>query len=890
VLEGKSWTRLLWVAAAAFAVPAAASAHGASGDHAGLGDGLRHPLLGWDHLLAMLAVGVWAAQQRGRAALAIPAAFLAAMSLGGFAGARGVAFGATEASVALSVLAFGALALFRVRCAAALALPLVAGLAFCHGLAHGNELPGTASLASFGAGFTVATAALHGAGWLLARAVSAAIATMLVGHAAVADADGSASEEARGLVIAHLHPPEGVEEIVVEGRATPLVRVAESASSGTIGARELERRPTLRPGEVLETIPGVILTQHAGGGKANQFFLRGFNLDHGTDFATSVGGIPVNLPSHGHGQGYTDLNLLIPELVERVHFRKGPYYADVGDFASAGSAEIEYFDRLDQSLVHVEVGRFGHQRAAAASSLPVAGGDLLFGGEFLHQDGPWKGPDDFVRGVGVLRYSRGDADNGARATAMAYHGSWSSSDQIAESAVDDAVAPIGRFGALDDDTGGESQRYGLSGDWHRSDSNSATKVGVYGFYYDLDLVSNFTYFLADPLLGDEFEQQDERWTAGLDARHTWFTETFAFDHEASIGFQLRNDAIENGLFDTVDGAATAKAGGTLPAVVRDDRIWQTSLAPYAEVESRWLDWMRTVAGVRLDAYRFDVDDRRDLNSGTRWDVIASPKGTLVLGPWYETELYFQGGLGFHSNDARGVNLRNDPITGTPFDSDGNRVERADPLVRTKGAEIGLRNTAVPGLQSTLAFWWLAIDSELLFVGDAGTTEASRPSRRYGVEFANYWTPLDWLTLDADVSLSHARFRDHDTSLANPTPGASDGNQVPGAIESVVAAGITAHDWHGLSASLRLRYFGPRPLVEDDSVRSDRTLLLSAGVEWKFWEHWRLSAELFNLLDRHDHDIEYFYESQISPSAAPLEQKHVHPVEPISLRVGLTAQF
>jgi outer membrane receptor protein involved in Fe transport len=194
------------------------------------------------------------------------------------------------------------------------------------------------------------------------------------------------------------------------------------------------------------------------------------------------------------------------------------------------------------------------------------------------------------------------------------------------------------------------------------------------------------------------------------------------------------------------------------------------------------------------------------------------------------------------------------------------------------------------LQSTLAFWWLDIDSELVFVGDAGTTEASRPSRRVGLELANYWTPLDWLTLDADLSISRARFRDNDTSLSNPSPGASDGNHIPGAIESVVAAGITAHDWHGHAASLRLRYFGPRPLIEDDSVRSDRTLLLSAGLEWKFWEHWTLSAELFNLLDRHDNDIEYFYESQISPSAAPLEQKHVHPVEPISLRVGLTARF
>ncbi len=857
--------RLLLATAALLLAPASALAHTGAGLGHALGDGLAHPLAGADHLLAMLAVGIWTAQQRGRASLAIPAAFLAAMGLGGLAGASALPLPAVAPMIALSLAVFGGLAVARARLGAVPVALLAGGFASFHGFAHGSELPPAASFASFGTGFLVASAALQGMGWLLARAFVALLAALLSGQAAFGQArTGSPTPPAS----AQTEPPEGVEEIVIEGRGAGALDARDSASEGRIGAEQLALRPLLRPGELLEAVPGVVLTQHSGGGKANQIFLRGFNLDHGTDFATSIDGVPLNLPSHGHGQGYTDLNPLIPELVERVHFRKGPYYAELGDFASAGAAEIELFDRLDRSLARVEVGRFGHQRGVAASSLPLSGGDLLYAGEILHADGPWKEPDDFVRGVGVLRYSRGSAARGFRATAMAYEGRWDSSDQIAES----AIPAIGRLGSLDDTTGGESRRHGLSAEWWRRGAAGEARILGYGFYSDLDLFSNFTYFLGDPALGDQFEQRDRRLGAGLDARRSWIREAFGFASETALGLQLRNDAVRNALLGTRERVPVDKQSG--PATIRSDRILQTSLAPFVSSETRWLDWLRSEVGVRVDAYRFEVDDRRDLNSGTRWDAIASPKGSLVLGPWLDTALYLQGGGGFHSNDARGVVQRADPISLAP-------VARADPLVRTRGAELGLRSARIPGLESTLALWWLDLASELVFVGDAGTTEASRPSRRFGLELAGDWTPLDWLGLDAQLSLSRARFRDRDTG---------EGNRVPGAIESVVAAGIRAHGWHGLGASLRLRYFGPRPLSEDGRVRSDPTLLLSAALAFEFWRHWTLSAEAFNLLDRRDNDIEYFYESAIAPGAAPAEQKHVHPVEPLSLRIGLGARF
>jgi hypothetical protein len=671
-------------------------------------------------------------------------------------------------------------------------------------------------------------------------------------------------------------------EMLVRGRGDSLIGIANSATQGTVGAEQLERRPISRGGELLETVPGVIVTQHAGGGKANQYFLRGFNLDHGTDFATSLDGMPVNLPTHGHGQGYTDMNIVIPELVERVNYQKGVYYADTGDFGSAGAARLETFRTLPMSLAVVEGGMFGYGRAVFASSPKLGDGTLLYGLEALHHDGPWRNPEDFQKFNGQVTYSRGDEANGVSVTARGYHGKWESSDQVAASAVDEGLVPF--FGSLDDTTGGDSGRYSLQGEWHRSDDRSTTHAMVYGFHSDLDLFSNFTYFLTDPRLGDQFEQVDRRWVAGLQAAHTIHSQWWEKEVDNTLGLQARHDSIENGLYQTqgrqrVD-KINAADGSVLPATTRSDDVLQTSVGIYYENKIRWTEKFRTVAGVRGDFYAFDVESLRPENSGTRTDGLPSPKGGVVFGPWARTEIYLQGGLGFHSNDGRGTTTRVDPVTGSPLDGEGNPIRRADPLVPTVGAEIGVRTLALEGLQSTVSVWWLDIDSELLFVGDAGTTEASRPSRRYGVEWANYYQLTKHLTLDADLSFSHAEFRDEDPS----------GNHIPGSIETVVATGLTYHSDQGLFGGLRLRYFGPRPLIEDNSLRSGETLLVGLQVGYRFNRTWTLTAEVFNLLDRRDHDIDYAYESRVRPGDAALTQIHYHPVEPIQARFGLTARF
>ncbi|MGH9636966.1 MAG: TonB-dependent receptor, partial [Candidatus Angelobacter sp.] len=556
-----------------------------------------------------------------------------------------------------------------------------------------------------------------------------------------------------------------------------------------MGVTEIQERPILRSGEVLEAIPGVMITQHAGGGKANQYFLRGFNLDHGTDFAIFLDGMPLNLPSHAHGEGYADMNTVIPELVERLDFEKGPYYADVGNYGSAGSAHVAFFKTLPKNFFKVEGGMYGFGRAVFSVSQKLGSGGLLYGGEVYHDDGPWKHPDNYYKFNGFLTYSQGGDSDGFSITARAYHGTWHSSDQIAEN----AVPLVGFFGTLNPTDGGHSQRYSLQAEWHRKGTNSETKVMVYGFYYDLDLFSDFTYFLTDPVRGDQFEQKDSRWVAGLDARHTILSQWFGRKVENTFGMQVRNDWIHNGLFQTENRVRVDKTdsftGNTLPATTQADRFTDTQAGFYAENKIQWAEKFRTVAALRGDEEYFDVTSLVTAsNSGTASKFLPSPKLSLIFGPWSNTELYLQGGLGFHSNDGRGTTQTVEPVSGeNPFSN--TPATPIPPLIPTKGAEIGMRTGVVPHLQSTLSLWYLHSASELQQSGDTGGTTASRqPSDRYGFEWANYYTPLEHVAFDFDLANSKALFSEIDGDDA--APGSPGGRRVPEAVGLVISSGIT----------------------------------------------------------------------------------------------------
>jgi hypothetical protein len=677
--------------------------------------------------------------------------------------------------------------------------------------------------------------------------------------------------------------------INVQSRADSLIGIAASATQGTVGATEIQERPILRSGEVLETIPGVMITQHAGGGKANQYFLRGFNLDHGTDFAIFLDGMPLNLPSHAHGEGYADMNTVIPEFVERVDYEKGPYAADVGNYGSAGSAHLVFFKTLPQNFLTVEGGMYGFGRAVFGVSHNLGSGSLLYGGEVSHDDGPWKHPDDYYKFNGFLTYSKGSDANGFSITARGYHGKWNSSDQIAEN----AVPLVGFFGTLNSTDGGNSQRYSLQAEWHRRSTSSETQIMVYGFYYDLDLFSDFTYFLTDPVRGDQFEQKDNRWVAGLDARHTVFGQWFGHKVENTFGLQTHNDWIHNGLFQSEDRVRVDKTdsstGNTLPATTEADRFTDTQVGFYAENKIQWADKFRTVAAMRGDLEYFDVTSLvTSANSGTASKFLPSPKLSLIFGPWSNTEFYVQAGFGFHSNDGRGATQTVEPVSAdNPFPN--TPVSRIPALIPTKGAEIGVRTLAAKHLQSTLSFWYLHSASELQQSGDTGGTVASRqPSDRYGVEWANYYTPLEHLAFDFDLANSRALFTIVDGDDA--APGSPGGRRVPEAVGLVISSGITLHDLKNFSGSMRLRYFGPRDLTSDGIYRSKLTALLNAELGYRINERWRVSAEFLNLLNRRDHDIDYAYASQITPTATPAFTDVFHPVEPFQVRFGLHYRF
>jgi len=707
--------------------------------------------------------------------------------------------------------------------------------------------------------------------------------------------------------------------ITVQGREDDLVGIASSATQGTVGANEIEDRPILRSGEVLETIPGVIITQHAGGGKANQYFLRGFNLDHGTDIAISLDGLPLNLPSHAHGEGYADMNTVIPEFVQRTDFQKGPYYADVGNYGSAGSADLVFFKILPQNFFQAEGGMYGYERAVFGVSEKVGSGNLLFGGEFYHDDGPWTHADNFYKYNGLLTYSRGDDVNGFSITARAYRGTWSSSDQIPIT----AVPLVGFFGALNPTDGGDSDRYSLQAEWHRQNDHSRTQIVGYGFYYYLNLFSDFTYYLNDPVRGDQFEQQDSRFAAGVKVRHTIFGDFLGRKMENSIGLDVRNDWVRNGLYRTENRKRTDKNDITacddepidactanpnltavLPADTDVNRFTDTMVGFYVENKIDWAEKFRTVLAFRGDQAFYSVTNLTPsytaselpgapvvnfaaANSGRVTQFMPEPKASLIFGPWSKTEFYVQGGFSFHSNDARGATQTQEPISpDNPFPTATPRIQA---LIQTKGSEVGVRTTAAPHLQSTFSLWYLHSQSELLQDGDTGGTVASlSPSNRYGIEWANYYTPLDHWAFDFDLADSRAFFTEIDPDDAAPnSPG---GKRVPEAVGVVASAGATMHDYKRFSASLRLRAFGPRDLTSDAIYRSHATILLNAEVRYRITRNWSFVVEALNLLNRRDHDIDYAYTARITPTADAAFTEVFHPVEPVQVRFGLRRSF
>ncbi len=655
---------------------------------------------------------------------------------------------------------------------------------------------------------------------------------------------------------AHDGDADSVDEVVVYGRAEPLLGTAQSASEGIVGYADLELTPLLRVGELAEAVPGMVATQHSGTGKANQYFLRGFNLDHGTDFSATVDGVPINMRTHGHGQGYLDLNFMIPELVESVVYRKGPYSPQNGDFSSAGSVAFTLYDRFDETLVRTTMGEFGHLRGFAAGS--VDAGEMAFSGaiDLTRYAGPWDLDEDLqqLKFYGGLNATLGDL--AARVSFMGYSGEWTSTDQVPRRAIQSgAISPLG---FIDPDLGGTTDRYSLTGSL-ASDSWTAT---AYVVDYDFSLYSNFTYLLEDPVNGDQFEQRDRRriYGARVDGHRHW--SEGAVPVTLSWGADARYDDIsEVGLYPTV---ARQRTG-----VVRQDQVVESSLGGYVDLTFTLSDRLRATLGVRGDRYDWDVDARLAENSGTGDDSLFTPGAGLAYRIGDSSEVYVNWGRGFHSNDVRGATISLDPTS-------GEAAAPVEALVPSEGGEIGLRLETERRLSATVAAFWLELDSELVFVGDGGATEPNAASERRGIEVATFLRATDWLAANLEYTWVDAEFRN--------------GEEIPGAVESTLSLGINASFENRIFAGARLRYLGEAPLIEDGSVRSDDSTLVNASVGYR-WERAEVRLDAFNLLDSGDNDIAYFYASRLEGEpAGGVEDVHIHPFEPRSVRLSLAYRF
>ena len=635
---------------------------------------------------------------------------------------------------------------------------------------------------------------------------------------------------------------------------------ALSASEGYVDAGHIASRALLRTGEVLELVPGMVVTQHSGTGKANQYFLRGFNLDHGTDFATQLDGMPLNQRTHGHGQGYTDLNPVIPETLRGLHYRKGAYYTEVGDFSGAGSASLRTRRNLLGHEVSFTGGEDNYARLLALGGTEAAG-NWTYALEHTRYDGPWSDIDEDQRKTNALLSYSQALDNGQWGLSlMAYDNRWNSADQIPQRAVDQGL--IDELGSIDTTLGGESSRYSVNGFWQHKDFQAS----LYAIQSELQLWSNFTYFLDDPVNGDQFEQVDERRVYGGEVIQRW-QPALSRPTQIRAGLQWRHDEIDE------VALYRAQARQRLGAI-RRDAVDETSGGLFTDLEVFLTGKLRATIGLRYDYFDFDVSDQAgtnvngvnlDANGGRAHDDLLSFKGSLAYELTPQWEAYAAIGEGFHSNDARGTTITVDP-------ADGSAATAVDPLVPSLGYELGMRGTAFDALDTSFALWALELDSELLFVGDAGATEASAASKRWGMELTTHYRISPRWEAELDYAWTDATF----------TREVGGGRHIPGAIKNVAQAGLSYDDSHWFG-SLRMRYFGERPLVDDGSVKSDHSTLFNLRLGRRF-EQWSIHADVLNLLDSDDHDITYYYESQLAGETAPVEDIHFHVLEPRTLRL------
>ena len=676
-------------------------------------------------------------------------------------------------------------------------------------------------------------------GRLGASAAAAALLSMAVAGVAAQEPSRSVSDAILAPVIVTAPPP------------------MAASSELLIPGQDFELLPHGRPADVLRLVPGLIMSQHQGGGKAEQYMLRGFDADHGTDVALFVDGMPVNLRTHAHGQGYADLHFLIPETIKQVDAFKGPYYVEYGDFATAGAIDFVTLDTVPENLVEAAGGSFGTQRYLTLLSPTRDRVKTLFALEAYTSDGPFDRPQDYKRLNAFAKASAtlGDGVDGS-IWASYLRSSWFGSGQIPARAV--RAGLIDRFGSIDNSEGGRTERASVNGQLRFKPSEAdLLTVRAWGQYYSLDLFSNFTFFLDDPANGDGIKQTDrDRLVGGLDTRYEHRGTVLGVPVQSMAGVQYRVDRSRVILGTQADRHLLART--------QDVSFVEQSVSPMVKLDLAPLPWLRVVTGARGDIFHYDV--RNNLTGsaerldGNQTRAVPSVKANLVLGPWYETEFFANFGTGFHSNDARAVIL--DP--------------RLPALPQARGYEFGVRSKILPRVEVSATYWALDLKSELVFAGDDGTTEARGPSHRQGWEVTTRIRLLDWLTWSGNVTLTDSAF--------------DNGQAIPLAPRMTARADLTARLPWGLSASVAMRYVSNRYADESrQQIARGYTLLdLSARYRYKNLEAF-LSVE--NLANAEWREAQFFFESRLpGEPAGGVPDIHYTPGNPRTFLGGLALRF
>jgi outer membrane cobalamin receptor len=631
-----------------------------------------------------------------------------------------------------------------------------------------------------------------------------------------------------------------------------------SSSEQLIPGKDFELRPHGRPADVLRLIPGLIIDQHQGGGKAEQYLLRGFDADHGTDLALFVDGVPVNLRSHAHGQGYADLHFLIPETIRAVDALKGPYFAEHGDFDTAGAVRFLTRDSVEENTLEISGGSFDTQRYLALLSPTRDRVKTLVAAEGYRSDGPFDHPNGYVR-FNLFAKATTDLTEDMRASLSAshYRAEWHGSGELPARTVRSGL--VDRFGAIDPNEGGVTERTNVNLDyvWKVGESQKLS-VNAYASYYRLTLFNDFTLFLNDPDRGDMINQRDRRWLGGLDAQYEVKQRPLGMPLTTTAGVQYRIDTPRVVLASAVQRHQVGR--------VQDVDIVEQSVSPFVKLDLVPIEKVRLVSGARGDVFTFDVKERVNTTdgraSGAATKARPNVKANLILGPWLATELFANFGTGFHSNDARAV-IANPKL---------------DALPTATGYEAGFKSRILPRTELSATYWFLDLSSELVFVGDDGTTEARGKSHREGLEVATTISLLDWLTFKGDFTWTRrAEFVDT-------------GFPIPLAPRWTARAELTARLPWGLSTSAEMRYLGDR-VADDFGFHTARGYTLfnwNARYRYKALEAF-LSIE--NLADTKWREAQFFFTSRLpGEPAGGVPDVHFTPGNPRTFLGGIGLHF